>query len=233
MASFVNFTAGQDYAPGGSATLAADAISHTTGNALFVGVRWFDVGGSINISSITDTAGNTYVQVGGGKVSGASNEQLDIWYALNITGNASNIVTVNMGSSVQFWGVVVEQWSGIATSSADDGVHATDDTTGTTLTSTAFSTSQANTVVFCIAQVANTGQAWTADTGAGYTLRGNDDDQVLASQSREFTSQQTGVTVSFTSADGTSSKHMYVSAFKAVGGGGATPSQQLTLLGVG
>src|SRR5581483_4261976 len=78
--------------------IAFSATSLTAGNLIVVQIRWGAV--SVTVSSVTDTAGNTYVQAGTDQnmVVGGT-DFLSLWYAQNTIGNASNIVTINFSSS--------------------------------------------------------------------------------------------------------------------------------------
>lgn len=96
-------------------TIAAGAQTHTTGNALIVWVKWEDT--TTTLASVVDTAGNSYsvlTQPTPDGVHGAFS------YALNITGHASNIVTVTLANAAPWKAIVVVQYSGLATSSAFD-----------------------------------------------------------------------------------------------------------------
>jgi hypothetical protein len=219
--AYVNSNHGSDYTGGAPSSLTAAATSLTTGNAIIVGARWFDPGSSVTVTSVTDTAGNTY-SAGPAKFSSGSGEQLIIWFALNVTGHASNVVSVNLSGTVQYWGVGHSQYSGLATSSAYDTT-ANGSTSGSTLTSSAFTTAQTDELLFTFAQVANVGTTWTA--GSGYTIRVQDASQVTVVQDQIVSSIQTGVTAGMTSSDGSSAKSILVATFKAAagGGGGANP----------
>jgi hypothetical protein len=214
----INSGHGSDYTGGAPSSLTAAATSLTTGNDIIVGARWFNPGGGTTVVSVTDTAGNTYVP-GPAKFDSGSGEQLVILGAFNVTGHASNVVSVNLSAGVQYWGVLTRQYSGLAALSAYDAT-ATDATFGTTLTSGAFTTAQADELIICLAQVANTGTTWTA--GSGYAIQVQDASQVTVFQDQIVSSIQTGVTAALTSSDGSSSKSLLVATFKAAAGGGGT-----------
>src|SRR5437016_2286642 len=76
-------------------TLATSAISTTTGNLLAVGV--YTVTGSTT-STITDTAGNTFTALTQA-FSVSSIYYMQWFYAKNITGNSSDVVTLTWGAS--------------------------------------------------------------------------------------------------------------------------------------
>ena len=90
--------------------------------------------------SIADTARNIYTLATNSRVQVASGVQVDleIWYAKNITGNASNVVTVTWNKSTNSSGLVVLQYSGADTVNPFEGA-TTGATTGTSVTSNGFS----------------------------------------------------------------------------------------------
>lgn len=104
-------------------------LNTTTGNCLIVVVNCYGVGDIV--SSITDTAGNTYVKAEGQNT--ATNERSEIWYALNITGNAANITLVTYNGTTSYRYISVAEFSGIVTASAlDDTSYNTNSTTSHT-----------------------------------------------------------------------------------------------------
>lgn len=131
---------------GSGTSVASSSKSTTTGNMLVAWVKWEAVS-SPNVTSLADTAGNTWVEVAelthtNGEPAGA------LYYALNITGHASNVVTATFGSSSTTWKrIIVEEFSGIATSSATDGSNATGEGTSETFTTSNISTSTTGLVV--------------------------------------------------------------------------------------
>ena len=99
----------------GATTIAAPAANHTTGNLLVVFVGLRDT--SVTVSSIADTAGNTYTYVT--RIAGTSSA-IECWYAKNITGNANNVVTATFSASVYYRTITVNQYSGCDTSAPLD-----------------------------------------------------------------------------------------------------------------
>lgn len=217
--AYVNSGTGRDYSGPSSAALTAAATSLTAGNAIIVGARWFDPTNTITVSSVTDTAGNTY---GAGPATLTSgSEQLAIWFALNVSGHASNVVSMNLSAAVQYWGVVTAQYSGLATSSAyDTTANATSG--GGTMTTGAFTTDTADEVLFALAQVAITGETWSPTAGGGYTIRAQDASNVTVVQDKIVSAIQTGVTTSIDCSDAGTTKSMLVATFRAAAGGGGT-----------
>lgn len=127
-------------------SIASAAKSTTTGNFLAVYIKW-EVAATPIVTSVTDTAGNTFVEVV--EASHASGDPRGaLYYAENITGNASNVVTANFGSgSPEYRRIIVEEFSGIATSSSTDGSVQTNNGTGTAYSTADITTSQSGLVV--------------------------------------------------------------------------------------
>jgi len=94
------------------------SISVTDGNAIIVCVSNFTAG-QPQVSSITDSYGNTYTMCGA-EGNGNSSHTMEMWIAHNVTGGASNVIRVNFSASAQFRHVLVAQYSGLATSDAYD-----------------------------------------------------------------------------------------------------------------
>ena len=113
---------------GAATTIAAPATNHTAKNLLFVFARHGT--DSTSTISISDTVGNTFTPVDaliGNAAAGAA----QAFYAKNILGNASNVVTATFGASVSFRGITVLQYSGLDTVSPLDA-HITGNGTFTT-----------------------------------------------------------------------------------------------------
>lgn len=90
----------------------APAMATTSGNTLVVGVGYnknADIG-----TTVTDTAGNVYVDAGILLSDGVHIQRL--YYATNITGDAANVVHVVLGTACPFSVVGVMEFSGIASS---------------------------------------------------------------------------------------------------------------------
>lgn len=140
---------------------ATAAQSVTTGNLLVAAIR----GGnnSLTVSTVTDTAGNTFTQCPSAR-SNTSN-MTDIWYAKNITGHASDVVTVNYSGGATFQGVIAMQFVGLSTTSPQD-TSANGHATGTSVTSGSFTPAGAGEVAVVVASPSS-GAAWTAGTGYG------------------------------------------------------------------
>ena len=129
--AFVNANASNNTAA--ATTIASGALATTTGNAIFVAISAYSSNGTV--TGVADTAGNTYVRAGN-EEGGDATHKASVWYALNITGNASNVVTATYTGSSAYRCIAVAQFSGIATSGAYDQTAAVTTTAqGTTFTS--------------------------------------------------------------------------------------------------
>jgi len=131
-----------------ASSVAAPALSAVGGNALIAIVESIKLGSTfVGISSVTDTAGNTYTRAGSvdqGTASGYS-FTWEFWIATGISGNASNIVTANLADVASVQQIFVVQYSGLAASAYDtqSALVITSEVT-TTHTSGSLVTSQAN-----------------------------------------------------------------------------------------
>src|SRR6202041_621496 len=114
--TFVNTTVGSNAAS--ATSLALTAFSLTSGNAAVVDCRNGDTAGTITITA-TDLAGNTWNPVGSRQTSATigSNE---MFVALNVTGNASDVITCHFSSAVAFNMAVAFQFTGFALTGAID-----------------------------------------------------------------------------------------------------------------
>lgn len=123
------------------------SLSVTTGNALVVVVKW-EAGTGTTVTSVTDTAGNTYTvdqqRVYGG---GGGEPCVAMAYCVNCTGHASNLITVNFSASVPWRSVLAMQWSGVATSSPTDGTHVQAEGSSGNYATAAITTTQSGLVI--------------------------------------------------------------------------------------
>lgn len=164
----VNTTFGVDFTGTQLATLNSSAFSATTGNLVAVFVTYYYGANGDSPTTITDTAGNTYTEVD--KQADASTQAVISYYAKNITGHASNVVTLQFTTqNVQFVTLMVVEYSGLSTTSPLDA-HVTGTAVGAmSVTSSTFTTTTANQVV--IAGGYNNGGSTNLTAGSGYTIR--------------------------------------------------------------
>jgi hypothetical protein len=205
-------------------------VSATAGNLLVVMIAIAN--NALTVSSITDTAGNTYTQCSGALIQSQSSVgTLDIWYAKNILGNATNVVTVNYSALSQFGGSIkVHQYSGADTTSPFETATTGSATAATAVTSSSFSPAASGNVNVAHADTSLVTPTWTA--GTNYTLQVNQstDD----SQSEDRLNAPSGVqTASFT-VSLSATIEMSVASFKVAGGAAVAGCKNgVALLGAG
>jgi hypothetical protein len=147
-------------------TIAMDSKSHTTGNTIIVFVYSEDEGyhtASPTVSSITDTASNTYTKIT--SISEEYNRTYEMWYATNITGNASNIISVVWSASTNYKAALSMEFSGLGTGAVD----VYEEATGTG-TESSVSVTNTTAVTACMVGTENTAAVGSASAGSGYTL---------------------------------------------------------------
>src|SRR5687767_4435010 len=127
-------TAKIEPADSAQASIATNGFAATGGNLIVVLVR---CGSNGLVSSITDTAGNTYVEA---ISSTGQDPKIFIYYAKNISGHASNVVTVNFSPSAEFSWAYAIQYSGLDLPSPQDAIDVKTGTGVTDLVSDPFST---------------------------------------------------------------------------------------------
>jgi hypothetical protein len=135
--------------------------ANTAGSLIVVGVNWTD---TQNFGSLSDTAGNSYIEVGT-ELRVPGQFRLRLYYAKNIAGGP-NTVMATFGGTVAAAEVYIHEYSGadlVAPLDVQSGL------TGTSATATSgtATTTSANDLVFgyCV-----TG---TATGGPGFTVRSN------------------------------------------------------------
>ena len=137
----------------GAGVSASFTSSTTAGNTIVVAVS---AAGPI-VTSVVDSQGNTYVQA-------ATSGSDAIWYATNIEGGADT-VTANFASSSGFSIIYVHEYYGLAKNPLDQVSSQTG--TGTSVTSGAKTTTQANELIFGYASVGHC----VVGGSAGFTVR--------------------------------------------------------------
>ncbi len=148
-----------------STVTAAYGGAQTAGDLNVVVVGWNDT--THNVSSVSDSSGNTYSLAVGPTVSAGNATQL-IYYAKNIAAAAAgaNTVTVTFDGAANYPDVRIAEYSGIDTVSPLD-VAVGADGVGTTISSGSASTSNANDLLVG----ANYVEHGTDAPGSGYTQR--------------------------------------------------------------
>jgi len=177
--AYVNSTTGSGADT--SSTVASSAFSVSAGNAIIVGVSNYT---SIQrtVSSISDTAGNTYVRCGN-RYQPDSYFTSEVWAAYNTTANANNVITVTYSGGATYRAMVAHQVSGIATSSAFDKQAASTGSPSSASVGPTDTTTQGAEYIFAFFMVSD---SMTGTAGTNYTER-VDADQIY-SEDRVVTS---------------------------------------------
>jgi hypothetical protein len=228
-AANVQATAGGSDTGTGASSVATSAFgsSTTTGNAIFVAIYWYD--SPITITSVQDTAGNSYTPVGTTYTDTLEAQQCAHYYALNITGGASQVVTANFSTAAaQYKRIVAHEASGIATSSALDKDSVGKSQTGTSVTDNAVTTTTNGQYIF--SSVMNVSGTATFSSGAGFSEPAN---STAGAANFEAMAQYQiqGTAGSVTAAFNVSASNecaMRTSTFKAAAGGGSTTTLDAT-----
>lgn len=138
----------------------------TTGNFIIIGVTSF--GATQNCTGITDNAGNTYTEIGS-VIRDPDGGTVNLFYAKNITGNATPTLIIQMAEVENIGGSMIE-YSGVdLTSPIDNGSTGTG--TGTSSVTGSFTPSVDNCQIFAIGtdeRLATT----TVTAATNYTLQG-------------------------------------------------------------
>jgi hypothetical protein len=145
---------------GSTSPLAATAANHTTGNLLWV----FVLTQNANAVTVSDTAGNTFTQIGVTITSGIN--RLRQYYAKNITGHATNVVTATYAGATAYSVLGVRQFSGCDTSSPLNGSNTGTGASGTAIATGTITIVGSNSVI--CAGIEADGQPITA--GSGYAI---------------------------------------------------------------
>lgn len=185
------------FAAGSATTTTSAAQSLTAGNSIIVGFRQFIA--QTTILSMTDTAGNVYRQITGAVTSQSG---LAVWYATDVIGNGSNVITITHNASTNRC-VCTVQVSGLIQFPLDTWALAPLGISATPTTS-AFTTAFANEIILIFGDQDTTGSAWSAS--AGYTIQTQDSQNILGVATKIVSAIQTGVTSSITSADSSHAK---------------------------
>lgn len=135
---------------GGSTTQTASLSGLNAGSDILVSV--FNESG-VAISSVTDSKGNTYTQLGSEVTASASTE---LWVAYNVAASATAVtVTATWASTASYPGVHAAEWSWLKTSAVLD-VSGTITTTGNWVQTTSATTAK-NDVIYALLANAGTG----------------------------------------------------------------------------
>jgi len=188
----------------------------TTTGSTFVISASFDPGA--NISSVTDSKGNTYTQVVTPQTT-SSGSKLAMYYCANGTGGASHTATVNY-SATAYSVVYLVEVTGAASASFDVTAKTVD--TSSPFTVSTGTLAQADEVV--ITAVANDDGSSVNYTSSNTTIIGENNDTAnywTGAISKQVVASTSSFTPSFTLSAGTNLA-LITATFKAAGGGAFT-----------
>jgi hypothetical protein len=159
--------------PNSGADLLSTAKSLTAGNAIIVALC-IECASTTTLSTVTDTAGNTYTKLA--RTNLFSFEDVIFCYALNCTGNASNVVTATFNEALGYGECFTAQYSGVATVSAQDGTVQSNSGNSATASTGSISTANADDVLVAAIKTfsGNDFSAWT-NSFTEYTTDGDSD----------------------------------------------------------
>ncbi|MGH9827005.1 MAG: putative Ig domain-containing protein, partial [Blastocatellia bacterium] len=216
--TLVNKTSAGDTSGKSFSSFSAPAANHITGNLLVVICR---NGSNFTAQNPpTDTAGDTFV--GLTPVSNSSIGVLQMWYAKNIKGNASNVVTCNFPSPDAFVTISVLQYTGADPNNPLDAQATGSGTTSATSGATsALTPAKVGEIIVAGASVDSGGMTFAP--GTGFTLR---DAAIAATSGDEDESITTTGSVVPSMSWGPSAQHwvMAAASFLPSGTGGGTGS---------
>lgn len=199
-------------------TSVTTSMANTAGDALVVACRQ---GADLtSISSVSDSAGNTYSLVNTASDSGGGTRETAVYLATNIKSSASNTVSCNFASNLSTTeGIVVEEFSNVA--GLDANVVATSN--GSTVTSlssgTLTTTHSGDALVFAIN--ASASETWTA--GSGYTIPSNGSNAQQAAQYL-IAGAAGGYSTSISWNTSARGDAIYLALYPVSGGGGPPPT---------
>ena len=198
----VNTARGSNASGSSVSSISTGSVSHTTGNLVVVACRNYILG----TTTVTDTAGNTYTALT--RYSDGANDAFQWFYAKNITGHASNVVTCNFSTASSYVAVIAFQVSGASTTSPLQSETGALHSASTTWTSPTFSTTGAYSIVFFGASIYNVGVTWTAGLIGGTTADGISGSEpsnvgIAVGEYRAITGAASSITAAMTSTSST------------------------------
>jgi hypothetical protein len=148
-------------------TVASAAKATTTGNFLVACIKTEQ---GTNVTGVADTAGNNW-QIVVNLDYATGNGNICLAYAANITGHGSNVVTATFAASSVWNVILVDEFSGLATSAVTDGSYQSAGGTGTSYTTSNITTSDSGLVVMVVGGygglTSKTGTAGNPDFSVG------------------------------------------------------------------
>jgi hypothetical protein len=206
----------------GSGTFSA---AQNAGDLNLVVVNW---DGSVQITSVTDSSGNTYSLLGSPDTFGAGNANYPstvqaVYYANNIAAATSNTVTVNFNGALSGITIRLAEYQGLDPNNPID-VGADGYGIGTSADSGWVTTTNPNDLLVGIGLTGGT----TTSAGPGYTIRQSTDSEALGSDLME--DEFVTATAAYHATASTSPQSWWLMQLVALrlAGGGDTNTQALT-----
>lgn len=207
-------------------TTSAFAAQPTAGRFIAVGIVWIN-DAEETISSVTDSAGNTYTQAVGRQISAGSNQAAcAIYYAKNISTTGTFTVSVVFSAAVQ-GAVIATEYSGRDTSTpigVSGGAGDAGSPSATPATGSLGTPGQNNHDLFSVLSLAGLPDPGQVTAGSGYTL----DAELRGAYAgySEYASQTTATAVNagYTIADA----YFWATAAISIKEGGSTVNANLT-----
>lgn len=213
-AAYVKSGANIDF---GVTTVAVTITSVTAGSALVAFCSWLSA--TITLSSITDSKSQSWTLLDN-PTTNAGNGRAASGYTLNVgAGNTTVTMTVSAGVTAE---IHVLEFSGVATSSAEDGhvaqAQSNPGTAANAETSTTITTTVAgDAVAGCTFDLSNTDSA--SAVGTGFTIAATG---TFGKSEYQIQSAAGSIAATFTEDDASSQNITLVLALKPAGGGGAS-----------
>lgn len=212
---------------GSDGNLALAAQNLAAGSLNIACVKWE---GSVSLSSITDTAGNTYT-LHTNQTHSLSEPSVRCGSVLSASGNASNIVTFNFSGSASFKRGVVYEFTYSGTAGLDVERGSTESDSDTTPSSDTVTTTGTEEV--CVAIHGDyQGHTFSNHTINGSADDGNTDMGDTSAWYKIFASTFSGGASSLTRS-GSARWVQRLQCYKITAGGGGSVVRSLGLLGVG
>lgn len=202
------FVNGSNGTLGSGSSVVLPAFIVTAGNAILVFIRLNN--NALSVTGISDTAGNTYAQIHTDTNGGS---RILLWQANNISGHATNVITVSFSGSDSFpEACAIQVTDQNTTEAVTAALYYRTITSGL---APGFLAVEDTLVVLC-GEVAATGQTWTPS--AGFTTGAEGTDQVLTMAYREV-STLASLSPSL-SVTGGAGRQMFTVLLQNQGGGG-------------
>lgn len=157
--AFVSRAAPNGASAASSSSLLTTAAVHTAGNTLVCAIH--RQSGSA-VSSVVDTASDTFSNAVSNFAVASDTDRIDIWYSTGIAGHASNVIQVTLGSASVYASVTCDQFTPSTYGASATG----SGTSSGTMATASVTTTGSDSVIY--AAYKNDGAVYTA--GSGYVM---------------------------------------------------------------